>query len=116
MMDNTIIPSQKIESTTRSHLFLKIAIAWSIIVIGSISWNMINEKKQVMDEAYAAARAVLNKDISFRRWASGHGGVYVPVTETQQPVPWLAHLPNRDIETIDGRHLTLLNPASMLHK
>ncbi|MDP3638184.1 MAG: DUF3365 domain-containing protein, partial [Azonexus sp.] len=66
--------------------------------------------------AYSEARAILNKDITFRRWGTMHGGVYVPITETQKSVSWLSHVPGRDVTTTDGRKLTLLNPASMLRQ
>jgi diguanylate cyclase (GGDEF)-like protein len=42
-----------------------------------------------------------------------HGGVYVPVSETSLPNPYLEFLPERDIETTDGRRLTLINPWYM---
>jgi hypothetical protein len=60
-----------------------------------------------MAQAYAEARANYNQDITFRRWGNSHGGVYVPVTETQKSIPWLAHVPGRDVTTRDGRQLTL---------
>ena len=47
-----------------------------------------------------------------RDWNARHGGVYVPVTEETQPNPYLEH-PQRDIETREGRQLTLVNPAFM---
>jgi diguanylate cyclase (GGDEF)-like protein/PAS domain S-box-containing protein len=47
-----------------------------------------------------------------RDWSSGHGGVYVPVTEATQPNPYLLH-PKRDITDNHGRALTLINPAFM---
>jgi diguanylate cyclase (GGDEF)-like protein/PAS domain S-box-containing protein len=47
-----------------------------------------------------------------RDWNSGHGGVYAPVTETTQPNPYLKH-PRRDLETVDGVRLTMINPAFM---
>lgn len=70
----------------------------------------------MLDLAAAEARANFNKDITFRRWGTSHGGVYVPITDTQKPVPWMAHMPNRDVTTTDGTRLTLLNPASMLRQ
>ncbi len=82
----------------------------------SAFWNLHNSEEQIMNLAYTEARANLNKDISFRRWATLHGGVYVPITDTQQSVPWLSHVPGRDVQTTDGRQLTLLNPASMLRQ
>jgi hypothetical protein len=42
-----------------------------------------------------------------------HGGVYVPVTEETQPNPYLSDVPERDLITPSGRHLTLINPAYM---
>ncbi len=92
------------------------AAVWTAVVGASLAWNIRNERVQVLDQAYAEARANYNKDITFRRWGTSHGGVYVPVTETQKSVPWLAHVPGRDVTTLDGRQLTLLNPASMVRQ
>jgi diguanylate cyclase (GGDEF)-like protein/PAS domain S-box-containing protein len=92
------------------------AAAWTVAVGASLAWNLHQEESQIMAMAYAEARANYNKDITFRRWGNSHGGVYVPVTEKQKSVPWLSHVPGRDVQTQDGRDLTLLNPASMLRQ
>ncbi len=92
------------------------AVAWTAVVGASLVWNIHQEREQVMAQARAAAVTNYNKDITFRRWATRHGGVYVPITATQKSVPWLAHVPGRDVLTRDGRRLTLLNPASMLRQ
>jgi diguanylate cyclase (GGDEF)-like protein/PAS domain S-box-containing protein len=47
-----------------------------------------------------------------RDWNASHGGVYVPVTKSTQPNPYLEH-PRRDVVTQDGRALTMVNPAFM---
>lgn len=47
-----------------------------------------------------------------RDWNAAHGGVYVPVTETTKPNPYLKH-PRRDLETVGGMRLTMINPAFM---
>ncbi|HSG23225.1 MAG TPA: diguanylate cyclase [Azonexus sp.] len=47
-----------------------------------------------------------------RDWNAQHGGVYVRVTEDTQPNPYLNH-PKRDLETVDGIRLTMINPAFM---
>ncbi len=47
-----------------------------------------------------------------RDWNAMHGGVYVPVTATTQPNPYLIH-PRRDLLTTDGERLTMVNPAFM---
>ena len=92
------------------------AIVWTGVLAASAAWNIHHVRQETMDMAYAEARANLNKDISFRRWATGHGGVFVPITETQRSVPFLSHVPGRDVTTQDGRELTLLNPASVLRQ
>ena len=97
-------------------LFVASTVVWTLILAISLGWNLISGKQQIMDEAYAEARANLNKDISLRRWATSHGGVYVPITETQKTIPWLSHVPNRDITSTDGTQLTLLNPATILRQ
>ncbi|MDE1545188.1 ATP-binding protein [Dechloromonas agitata] len=99
------------------HRLLIVALGvWTALIGFSIFWNLSNTEAQIMKLAYTEAQANLNKDISFRRWGTLHGGVYVPITDTQKSVPYLAHVPGRDVETTDGRQLTLLNPASMLRQ
>ena len=97
-------------------LALLAAAVWTVVLILSMVWNFHNVSNQAMEMAYAEARANLNKDITFRRWGTLHGGVYVPITETQQPVEWLSHVPGREATSADGKKLTLLNPASMLRQ
>jgi diguanylate cyclase (GGDEF)-like protein len=63
--------------------------------------------------ALEAARINFDKDLLYRRWASKHGGVYVPVTADTPPNPYLEHVSERDITTPSGRQLTLMNPAYM---
>jgi PAS domain S-box-containing protein len=93
-----------------------VALAWTIVVGGSLVWTLRNDERETMDTAYAEARANLNKDLTLRRWATDHGGVYVPITERQQSIPWLSHVPGRDVTTTDGRQLTLLNPATAVRQ
>lgn len=57
----------------------------------------------------------LSKDISFRKWATAHGGVYVHPDEHTPPNPYLK-VPDRDILSSKGKALTLMNPAYMLRQ
>jgi len=104
------------QPTSLASLTLLACAGWTLILSASLIWNLHNAERQAMDMAYAEARANLNKDMSMRRWATDHGGVYVPITPTQPSVPWLSHVPGRDVTTTDGRQLTLLNPASILRQ
>jgi diguanylate cyclase (GGDEF)-like protein/PAS domain S-box-containing protein len=97
-------------------LTLLAALAWTMVLGASLAWNLDRAQRQMFDQAHAEAQSNLNKDITFRRWANNHGGVYVPITEFQQSSPWLTHVPGRDVITTGGLKLTLLNPATMLRQ
>ncbi|HJW33601.1 MAG TPA: PAS domain S-box protein [Holophagaceae bacterium] len=56
-------------------------------------------------------RASYLKDLAYRAWVADRGGVYVPMDGRTEPNPFLAHLPDRDVVTTGGKHLTLVNPA-----
>ncbi len=90
-----------------------IAAAWTILVAGSLGWNAYQEKAGLKRAARHEAQLVFDKDILYRRWAAGHGGVYVPVTEDTPPNSYLSNLPERDVTTPSGQQLTLMNPAYM---
>jgi PAS domain S-box-containing protein len=78
-------------------------------------WDMSSVKRETLSVATAALRANLHKDLSFRRWAASHGGVYVKPTEHTPPNPYLK-APDRDIITTNGKILTLMNPAYILRQ
>jgi PAS domain S-box-containing protein len=88
-------------------------LIWTAVVTGSLLWNISYERDAAVEAAKTQARSAYEKDIVYRLWNAGHGGVYVPVTETTRPNPYLAHLPERDIATPSGKPLTLMNPACM---
>ena len=88
---------------------------WSVMVVGSLTWGLHQQAHHVLESAMVAARTNVNKDISFRKWATSHGGVYVPPTEQTPPNPYLT-VPHRDVFTTTGTPLTLMNPAYMLRE
>ncbi|MBX9635504.1 MAG: DUF3365 domain-containing protein [Magnetospirillum sp.] len=90
--------------------------AWSLLIGGSAAWNHQQQHDAALALAFNTAKAHHNKDLAYRLWASSHGGVYVDPTEKTPPSPWMAHLPDRDLVTVDGRKLTLMNPAYMLRE
>ncbi len=98
-------------------LYAAAAVAvWSLLIGGSLAWNVSHERAETMELARNEAVSNLNKDLTFRLWATSHGGVYVPVDEKTPPNPYLAQLPERDVETTAGQRLTLMNPAYMLRQ
>ncbi len=73
----------------------------------------MQQRRETLALAYTVALTLYEKDLLYRRWAAGQGGVYAPVTAATPPNPYLSHLPERDIRTPSGRRLTLINPAYM---
>ncbi|WP_156428722.1 PAS domain S-box protein [Magnetospirillum sp. XM-1] len=91
-------------------------LAWTLLLGASLAWNVSKQREITLELATNTALANFNKDVAYRLWASGHGGVYVEPTEKTPPSPWMAHLPDRDLIANDGRRLTLMNPAYMLRE
>ena len=94
-------------------IILALSAAWTTIVI-AIGVVMISiHKSSMIALAREEAVASFEKDLVYRRWAAGHGGVYALVSDTTPPNPYLVDVPERDITTPSGRKLTLINPAYM---
>jgi|JI6StandDraft_1071083.scaffolds.fasta_scaffold25738_3 diguanylate cyclase (GGDEF)-like protein/PAS domain S-box-containing protein len=90
--------------------YLVVMIGWSMLVLGSLIWNIDQLHPNTLQIATSTVRASLAKDIAFRNWVGKHGGVYVPPRADTPPNPYL-DVPDRDIETTKGKTLTLINPA-----
>lgn len=95
------------------HSLLALAVAWTATIVGLATWDYLQARDGVLAQARSAAAESLRKDLTYRRWATMHGGVYVPVTPKSPPNPYLSDVPERDITTPSGRALTLVNPAYM---
>ena len=91
---------------------LLIAIGWSVFILILLGMNIYWENQRILDVARTEARASIDKDILYRRWNAGHGGVYVPPTVDTPPNPYLK-VPGRDVVTTGDSELTLVNPAYM---
>ena len=89
------------------------AALWTLAVSASGVWNARLLRNAMVEVAEQDARSSFSKDLLYRRWATLHGGVYVPVTAGTPPSPYLTSIPERDIVTPSGRQLTLVNPAYM---
>lgn len=92
-----------------------LALIWSVLVGGSLGWNLHLKIRHTENNATVAARSNISKDMSFRKWATAHGGVYVHPDEHTPPNPYL-DVPERDVLTTKGKTLTLMNPAYMLRQ
>ncbi len=90
-----------------------LAAFWTSAVAASFVWSIHRQNVETRESALSTARIAFEKDLVYRRWSAGHGGLYAPITEETPPNPYLAHVPERDITTPSGRKLTLINPVYM---
>lgn len=101
------------EAYPSKKLYAIVCVCWSAVILLSWGWNWRLGSEEIQEEMLVSADVYLQKVISFRQWAAEHGGVYVPVSQDTQPSPYLSFVPERDIETLSGRRLTLMNPSYM---
>ena len=97
----------------RYHWLVIAVYAFSAILfllLGSIEWQRLGETANA--QARERGRGLFRLIELTREWNAGHGTVYVPVSDTVTPNPYLEH-PQRDVTTTDGRRLTMINPAYM---
>lgn len=93
-----------------------VAVAFTLLTASSLALLLRHEHQESINMARLEAMVVFGKDQTLRKWAAKHGGVYVPATEDTPPNPYLSHIPERDITTAQGKHLTLMNPAYMIRQ
>ncbi|CUW41250.1 Putative histidine kinase A, N-terminal [Magnetospirillum sp. XM-1] len=92
--------------------WLLLLLAWAGVMGIAFRTQVADIRSQGLTVATEGARNMFRMVVLTRSWNARHGGVYVPVTPTTQPNPYLVH-PRRDITTTDGLELTLVNPAYM---
>ncbi len=85
---------------------------WTAVVLASLAWNLSVIEREIAAFSTTQAREVFRMMESVRAWNAGHGGVYVVQDERTPPNPYLEGV-EREVETRDGRRLTLVNPAYM---
>ena len=95
------------------HYVWILTAVWTVIVATSLAWNVGQVRQTTLGLARTQARVAYQKDVIYRRWNAGFGGVYVSMTEDTPPNPYLTDVVERDIMTPSGKPLTLMNPAYM---
>lgn len=94
-------------------IFILITVLWTALILGLSYYSYTINYDNVFVLAKSSAVDSFRKDLVYRKWAAIHGGVYVPITDHTPPNPHLAHIPDRDVQTTDGKNMTLVNPAYM---
>lgn len=113
-LDISIKDNNKTQTHKKSQLLLWViilAIMWSISFALSMWVNIEKNHDTVMQLALLKAKSAIGKDMTYRHMVSKVGGIYMPVDQGILPNPYLEHVPNRDVVTENGRHLTLVNSS-----
>ncbi len=106
--------TDEIKPSTKNikYYFIIYIVVWTSGVLAALYWDISQLKDSSIMVARISAEISYNKDIIYRRWVANHGGVYVTVSDTNPPNPYLKVV-NRDITATKGLKLTLINPAYM---
>lgn len=107
------INAKSLSSPQINKIFSILVLFWSALIVALIGWNYWQSSSSMLMLVKSEAYNSFKKDLVYRRWATMHGGVYVPITPETPPNPYLSHIPDRDISTLSGKKLTLMNPAYM---
>lgn len=91
-----------------------IMIAWTLAIATSLLWNLHQQSHTTATGLKVQAQAIHAINMEYRNWIIHSGGVYVSVTDKIPPSQWLSHVPERDVITARGNHLTLLNSSYVL--
>jgi PAS domain S-box-containing protein len=95
-----------------SRFAVPLGIVWTLAIVGSLAWNVHEQKLTTIELAKAQARESFDKDVAYRLWNAKHWGVYVRVQDGTEPNAYLKEA-DRDLNTVSGERLTLVNPAYM---
>jgi signal transduction histidine kinase len=98
------------------YLFFILAVVWAGLIVATRSYHVYTVNNTVVHIATNVAKESTSRNIKFRIWATMHGGVYVPKTETTPENIYLSNVEEKNITTPSGKELTLMNPAYMLRQ
>jgi signal transduction histidine kinase len=90
-------------------------VCWTIIVVGSLIWNIYELRQSLQTLAINEALSSFKRDEALRLFISSRGGVYVPLDD-KTPSNLYLHHPERDVTTTSGKKLTLMNGAYVFSK
>ena len=89
-----------------------IGIGWSAVLLILGTGNIRQEDRHLNELALLTGKAFWQQVVYTREWNSRFAGVFVHVTPTTLPNPYLDEQ-GRDLLTTEGEKLTRINPAYM---
>lgn len=93
-------------------LVISVYLLVALVAIGSIRYSINKIEMDISNIALERGTVLFRLIELTRDWNASLGGIYVPVTDVNQPNPYLKHS-LRDITDNHGRALTMINPAFM---
>jgi len=93
-----------------------VVLGWTAVMAVLFAQDQFTLRESTKKLAIREARAHFQRDVAFRKWATSHGGLYVPADERTPPNPYLTQVLEQNIETPLGIQLTLMNPAYALRQ
>lgn len=102
---------QKLKTVRIKKFFWVSIIFWFALIALSLFIQIDYIKENTKKYAYTTLKLAIENNYLLRQRVAHKCGVYVLVNEDNQPNPYLNFIPDRDIETQDGKKLTLMNPA-----
>ncbi|MCB1768207.1 MAG: PAS domain S-box protein, partial [Candidatus Competibacteraceae bacterium] len=110
-MNAILSPSSMTRRTPYAALAL--LVAWTLVLVITFIRTVQTENAYIQDMALIQAKALVDRDIMYRKWNAEMRGVWGDIARVK-PNPYLKNMHiDRDKETTDGDHLTLINPAYM---
>ncbi|MFH1020644.1 MAG: hypothetical protein V1782_08580, partial [Pseudomonadota bacterium] len=86
-----------------------LALIWTLLTASLLAWSVFHRQQAMMAEAMSTARTVFEKDLVYYRWAAGQKGLFVPISSTSQPNPYLEDMVEEPrVLTTSGQALALV--------
>ncbi|NDV22928.1 ATP-binding protein [Desulfovibrio sp. JC022] len=92
---------------------LLLAVIWTMSIYFFHNRIVEAEKNNIYRTALKEAEVAFEKDLTYRRWVAGLGGLYAEISTKLPPNEHL-YVPNRDVTTTGGKKMTMINPAYMM--
>ncbi|WP_432734999.1 ATP-binding protein [Maridesulfovibrio sp. FT414] len=94
-------------------LGLFFCLIWSGSIYSFYTRIILAEKDNIHELALKEAQVAYEKDLTYRRWVAGLGGLYAEVSPKLAPNRYL-DVADRDVTTTTGKKMTMINPAYMM--
>ncbi len=99
-----------------SIIIVVISFVWTVLCSVAVYREKLEADRNIWSGGYLYSQAMIEKDAAYRLWNFSHGGVYVPITEKNQPNPYISDHPDRDIVTTSGKKFTKVISMPMIRQ